>query len=452
MIAKGKSTLVVSLSPNTYAGSALSSGTINLIELAVHYEFLILDKGFNSDSVWQPNRRARIKPTAKLHRLLGVNPSGPQIIDAIVTRPDELIKLRRTVRETIPYKKNGITLTREKKKKTPVPREEWEKKKPSQDKREELQALERSLESFNSLLQSAEITYTSKEDNRRHTLHPALFCSYTDDFEHGGRFYTGKGGHMNLPKIERDTIEFNGQPTAELDYGGLHIRILYHMAGTEYPCEDDPYKDVLQTMGKSYEQLQRVFGEEFAKEIRNDLKLVLLTLVGDKTKEHIQNPVANAAGKINHNLFRKWEDKTDPETIEEEKRKNLECKARWDEAGLLNRDGSTYDVVKAFVAAHQRIKDYFLKGFALNLQNIDAKMALHVMNQMMVNEADECVPALPVHDSFITLREEPYPQRLRTAMETAYREVMQEVTSRDTEFRIPIKPTEDMLYKPRKRA
>jgi hypothetical protein len=445
--AKRKSTVAVDLSPNKYADSALSSsGFINLMKLAEHYKFVILDKGFNNDEVWRPNRKARIKPTAKLIKLFETDLAEPQIIDALVTSPDELIKLKHTIREETLYWKHGALIPGEKKTKERVPRKEWEKTL-TQDKKEELRSIEQSLESFNSLLKEYKITYLSRSDNYWHTLHPALFCSYSDDFKHGGRFYTGKGGHTNLSKMERKTIMYNGQPTVELDYGGLHIRILYHMAGTEYPWEDDPYKDVLQEMDKDYSQLQRDFGDEFAKEIRNDLKVMLLTLVGDKTKEHIKNPLDSAARKINFNLFRKWEKKTDPEKIEEEKRKNLKCKARWERAGLLNRNGSTYNVVEAFVGAHQPIEDYFLKGKAVELQNRDAQMALRVMNEMMVNENDICVPALPVHDSFITYSQYPYPQQLRAAMEKTYREVMQQVTNTDREFDIPIKPSEEEILR-----
>jgi hypothetical protein len=58
------------------------------------------------------------------------------------------------------------------------------------------------------------------------------------DFAKGGRFY---GGHwQNIPaEGGRDQITINGQPTIEIDYRGLHIRLLYQEAGKEMPA--DPY-------------------------------------------------------------------------------------------------------------------------------------------------------------------------------------------------------------------
>jgi hypothetical protein len=58
------------------------------------------------------------------------------------------------------------------------------------------------------------------------------------NFDLGGRFY---GGHwQNLPKEGgRDQITINGQPTIEVDYRGMHIRLLYQEAGKPMPT--DPY-------------------------------------------------------------------------------------------------------------------------------------------------------------------------------------------------------------------
>jgi hypothetical protein len=58
------------------------------------------------------------------------------------------------------------------------------------------------------------------------------------DFNLGGRFY---GGHwQNIPaQGGRDRITINGEPTAEVDYRAMHIRLLYQEAGK--PMPDDPY-------------------------------------------------------------------------------------------------------------------------------------------------------------------------------------------------------------------
>lgn len=56
-------------------------------------------------------------------------------------------------------------------------------------------------------------------------------------FEDGGRFY---GGWWQLiPKDFRRYIEINRKPIEELDYSGLHIRMLYAIEGLDPP--DEPY-------------------------------------------------------------------------------------------------------------------------------------------------------------------------------------------------------------------
>jgi hypothetical protein len=61
---------------------------------------------------------------------------------------------------------------------------------------------------------------------------------HRSDFANGGRFY---GAHwQNIPaEGGRDRITINGQPTIEIDYRGLHIRLLYQEAGRPMPA--DPY-------------------------------------------------------------------------------------------------------------------------------------------------------------------------------------------------------------------
>ena len=68
------------------------------------------------------------------------------------------------------------------------------------------------------------------------------------DFRNGGRFY--HAFWQNAPKISgfdkagkyrrgRDQITINGGPTAEVDYRGLHVRLLYQEVGKQMPT--DPY-------------------------------------------------------------------------------------------------------------------------------------------------------------------------------------------------------------------
>src|SRR5262249_1638443 len=83
-----------------------------------------------------------------------------------------------------------------------------------------------------------------------------------------GRLYTGKFGHQSLSKIERKTICIDGGPTVELDYGGLHPRLLYHLGGIDY--QDDPYA---------------LWGEQTTKPMRTLTKTLINALINAPTPQ-----------------------------------------------------------------------------------------------------------------------------------------------------------------------
>lgn len=80
----------------------------------------------------------------------------------------------------------------------------------------------------------------SNDDQREQTsFHSSrLFRVFNNSsFEQGGRFYGG--WWQNIPKEYRKYINVDYKETTEIDYSGLHIRILYGKEGLE--CPDDPY-------------------------------------------------------------------------------------------------------------------------------------------------------------------------------------------------------------------
>lgn len=400
MKAKGKPTLSLSLRPDTYSHTKLSSGFINLVKLAAHKSrgLLILKEGFRDPANPKNSRTARIKPSRAFRELLDTVVASE---DDIVSEPHDLINLRLGKTKEI------------------VPRTRWNA---SDQQARTLTAVEMSLNWFNLVIGEYEITYTKAGDGETHFLYPVLYAVYTDDFEHGGRFYTGKGGHQNLSKPERATIRFNGHPTVELDFGGLHIRMLYHLAGSKWPLKLDPYAAVLEAMDLDADAIFQDFPD-----IRDDLKEMLLALINETTRTPKE-----AVNRASFRLFNHWVATKDPAKKEEERH---ECKARkfrWGMAGLRPKE-----VLAAFQKAHAPIRDQFSKGIGLELQNIDATIARWVMFELMVSDADECIPCLPIHDSFITFAE--YESTLREAMEMVYREVLRQQTGRDAPFRIPVK-------------
>lgn len=401
MMRRRDPTLSVSLNEATYRSTKLSRGYINLIKLAAHESrgLLILKEGFRNHTDQTHSRTARIKLTRRFAALLETAIVSE---DDLVSEPHDLINLRRS------------------KKRELVPRGKWTRT-VSDEQAEVLRAVEMSLAWFNLVLQEYDITYTGAGGGVTRHLFPVLYAVYTNTFDQGGRFYTGKGGHQGQSEAERMTIRFNGHPTIELDYGGLHPRMLYHMAGDDYPLNEDPYAKVLDALGMDG---TGVFGEFPG--IRGDLKEMLLALVnGRGTKRQTAN-------RAEWRLFRNWMDLRAGEAKDERRRQCSERESTWATAGL-----TVAGVLDAFHDAHHPISNHFSTGCGLSLQNLDATIARWVLFEMMVSNADECVPVLPIHDSFITFTE--YADRLRDAMRAIYSGVMQQHTGSGKDFEIPIK-------------
>ena len=152
------------------------------------------------------------------------------------TEPQDLINLRvnRTRQEPNGKTKTGKPRNKTIKYKQTIFRDEWEVGL-DEETAHELIALEASLRWFNLVYTEYDMFFTEHDTGESRRLNPVLYAVFTNDFKHHGRLYTGKGGHQSLRKTERATIEFNGLPTVELDYGGLHVRMLYHLRGEEYP-------------------------------------------------------------------------------------------------------------------------------------------------------------------------------------------------------------------------
>jgi len=205
--------------------------------------------------------------------------------------------------------------------------------------------------------------------------------------------------------------------------------MLYHFTGTAYPLDADPYGAVLTALGGDP-------STTFASHpgIRDDLKKMLLALVCGKARSDRE-----AVNRANHRLFRAWQDVKDPIA---RKQRRQQCRGRakrWVEAGLLESatNPCAGHVLTAFRKAHAPIKHSFSSGRATELHFVDASIARYVLLKMMAADAN-CIPCLPVHDSFITFRE--YEATLRSAMAEAYQHMMRQETGRhDCLFAIPIK-------------
>ena len=177
-------------------------------------------------------------------------------------------------------------------------------------------------------------------------------------FEEGGRFYCG--WWQDVPKEYRQSIIINRDKTVELDYAGMHFRMLYATEGLEPP--EDPYH--LPKLGKrSYR--------------RDTIKQATNILLNASSRQSANRAIAQEYPMVD--------------------------KAR---------------LVAAILERHKPIADFFFTGVGIQLQYWDSVIAEQVMLRMYEEHAEPC---LPVHDSFIV--RESKAGALRHIMEEAFNHI-----------------------------
>jgi hypothetical protein len=173
-------------------------------------------------------------------------------------------------------------------------------------------------------------------------------------FELGGRLYGG--WWISVPKALRPKITIDGQPTAELDYSGCAIRMLYHERGIDY--RGDPYFLPLVAQYEDKEGFESGYH-------RNAIKALTQAVVNAEER-HDLNKIKLPEG--------------------------LSFRSRLKRRGL--KQGQ---VVQQIMAEHEPIADSFRSGVGLRLQRRDSDLALAIITALM----DKGVVALPIHDSFL---------------------------------------------------
>ena len=188
-----------------------------------------------------------------------------------------------------------------------------------------------------------------------------------ESFKLGGRFYGAY--HLAMPKELRKCLLINGEPTVELDFSALHIRMLYHLAGIDY--RDDPYA---------------VLCDNDNNEERGVYKLVQLIAINAENRKKAVKGIRNRLRK--NRIF----------------------------------DGLTNEAIIArierFKKVHPDIAKYLNTGMGLKLQNLDSRITDIVLRRFTLAG----IPCLPVHDSYIV--PERYKDLLRDVMTEAYQKIM----------------------------
>jgi hypothetical protein len=207
------------------------------------------------------------------------------------------------------------------------------------------------------------------ESRETHTGNIAAILKYkhlhrvfTDNLKLGGRYY-GPMWQM-LSEELRKYLFIDGHPVVELDYSGLHLRMLYHLKGMDY--KGDPYG----------------FG---SKQERPYLKLVSLVMINRKTRQGLLRAMKKtfAANQLE-----------------------------------VPPDEQIERMVARFGAAHDRINRYFCSDIGLRLQCLDSQITSDILDYFLGRE----IPVLPVHDSYIVARH--YGDDLYEVMKEKYRDRM----------------------------
>ncbi len=165
-----------------------------------------------------------------------------------------------------------------------------------------------------------------------------------------------------------DFILINHQPTVELDFAGLHPRLLYALEKRQY--NDDPYAIL-----PDYPEMRKIF------------KIVFLILFNAKLKHTAE-----------------WE--SNQFVLNNEKYDNL-----MHEKGLTVKN----DIIPLLQKVHAPIKKYFFQNVGLKLMNLDGQIALNILKHF----ANKNIPALCVHDSFVVY--EHLKNELKDVMQSVYK-------------------------------
>lgn len=187
-------------------------------------------------------------------------------------------------------------------------------------------------------------------------------------FDQGGRFYGGD--YQRLSEEQRAKILIDGESVVEVDYSGLHGRMIYHYY-EKIDYLDDPYL---------------INGN---KELRPAFKKMFQMCI-------------NATGKIaSVRAFRK-------SLVEDED--------GWELKKLMHKYNVSPEwLYEKLFEKHQKISKFFSSGVGIKLQFIDSQIAENILKHFM----RKGIACLCIHDSFIV--QERYKDELIEVMRKEYK-------------------------------
>jgi len=189
------------------------------------------------------------------------------------------------------------------------------------------------------------INYGLNDDIRLRTTYVHRVFNRT--FTKGGRFYGGI--ETIMPRELRRYICIDGQPTTEIDYSSLHIRMLYNMKGIDY--RQNAYEEAADGNPQLY-KVYKLFG------------LISINALDIKTcyRAFRQEIQVNCPGVL-------------PDL----------------------KDSTIDKLYNKWKKVHKPIEEYFCSGIGLKLQNYDSNISNNLIKYFV--RRDKMV--LCVHDSYI---------------------------------------------------
>jgi len=191
---------------------------------------------------------------------------------------------------------------------------------------------------------------------------------FNERFAQGGRFYAEGGGWQNLPKVERQRIQIDGEPVVEVDYSQFHPVLAYARAG--HPAPDNAYG---------------VPGFD-----RALVKVSFNIMLNSSSRNGSRHTIAHKAEMGRAVLGDDFPD-------------GLEGEEMWHRAAVLHpgffqtASRQAQRLMDALIAKHAPISRMFFTGVGLALQRLDSDIAEGVMREMR----HRGIVVLPVHDSFL---------------------------------------------------
>ncbi|KHK03929.1 hypothetical protein [Desulfovibrio sp. TomC] len=254
---------------------------------------------------------------------------------------------------------------------------------------------------LNKLLLKHEVTLNLSETQRRQYIsevgrvpemhRKTLYRVFNrGKFCFGGRFY----GHavQSIKSGYRKFVRIDGQPVCELDFGGMHIRLLYSKAGA-IPAIGDVYD-------LGFDELSVVrFQKQWGMSLRRVLKKLLLIGINAKT----DTATVSAA------LRELTESTDDPALARVDKNREREFKA------VLGH------LLKALKDRHPAIAHFIGKDQGIRLQRLDSDIADAIL-AVFVRQGR---PIVPIHDSFVVRDQDR--ELLRQTMADAWKRFVPDV-------------------------